>query len=142
MTLKLKLPWWWRLIAGYLTLWSIAFSLWNLLDGQGMMVAFGVDTGGASEFIMLNSAARYVAIAIGMVVGIWVFGTYHSILTALTVRLVMDLLDLYAGLQAGIIEDATGVIQSLAMFLVPNVVAITMLRKFHKKLQCTQSASV
>mgnify|MGYP001803613096 CR=1 FL=1 len=62
-----------------------------------MMEAFGIDTGGASEFIMLNSASRYVAIGIGMIVGIWVFKTYHSILIVLLIRLSMDVLDLVSG---------------------------------------------
>ena len=128
--MKLKPKKWWYIAPAYLTVWSVAFSLWNLVDAQGMMEAFKVDTGGASEFIMLNSAARYVAIAVAMVVGIWVFRTYHSILLALLVRLVMDVLDLVAGLSSGIITDATGVIQSLLMFILPNLFAIYTLRRF------------
>ena len=128
--MKLKPKKWWYIAPAYLTVWSVAFSLWNLVDAQGMMEAFKVDTGGASEFIMLNSAARYVAIAVAMVVGIWVFRTYHSILLALLVRLVMDVLDLVAGHSSGIITDATGVIQSLLMFIVPNLFAIFTLRRF------------
>ena len=131
--MKLKLKWWWYILPAYLTLWSVGFSFWNLFDGVGMMNAFGIDTGGASDFIMLNSAARYVAIALGMIVGIWLFGTYSSILTVLIIRLVMDVLDLYAGLQAGIIQDASGVIQSLLMFLVPNLLAIISINRLHKK---------
>ncbi|HBE68486.1 MAG TPA: hypothetical protein DDW52_10100 [Planctomycetaceae bacterium] len=46
-----------------------------------MLDAFGVDIGEPAEFIMLNSAARYVAIGVGMLTGIWVFRTYHSIMT-------------------------------------------------------------
>ena len=122
--MKMKLKWWWYIAPGYLTLWTIAFSLWNLADAEGMMTAFGVDTGGASEFIMLNSAARYVAIGIGMIFGIWIFRTFHSTLTALIIRLVMDLLDLYSGLKAGLIVDGGGVIQSLLMFIVPGLLAI------------------
>ena len=91
------------------------------------MAAFQVDTGGASAFIMLNSAARYVAIAVTMMVGIWIFRTYQSILTALIARLVMDVLDLYAGLEAEIIQGAAGVVQSLLMFLLPNLLAILLL---------------
>lgn len=98
------------------------------------MVAFGIDTGGASDFIMLNSASRYVAIAVGMVVGIWIFRTYSSILTALIIRFVMDVLDLYAGLQADIIQDISGVAQSLLMFLIPNLLAIISLNRLNKKL--------
>ena len=131
--MKLKLKLWWYILPGYLTLWTIAFSLWNLMDGTGMMEAFGIDTGGASDFIMLNSASRYVAIAIGMIVGIWIFKTYHSILTALVVRLSMDILDLYSGIQADIIQNATGIVQSFLMFLLPNVLAIITLNRIYKK---------
>ncbi len=132
--MKLKLKWWWYILPAYLTLWSVGFSLWNLFDGAGMMVAFGIDTGGASDFIMLNSASRYVAIAVGMVVGIWIFKTYSSILTVLIIRFVMDVLDLYAGLQADIIQDISGVVQSLLMFLIPNLLAIISLNRLNKKL--------
>jgi len=125
--MKLKLKWWWYILPAYLTLWSVGFSLWNLADGEGMMKAFGIDTGGASTFIMLNSASRYVAIAVGMIVGIWILRTYSAILTALIIRLTMDILDLYSGVQADIIQDATGVLQSLLMFLIPNIVSIWLL---------------
>ena len=130
--MKLKLKWWWYILPAYLTLWSVGFSLWNLMDGNGMMKAFGIDTGGASEFIMLNSASRYVAIALGMVIGIWIFRTYSSILTALVIRFVMDILDLYAGLQSGVIEDSTGIFQSFLMFLLPNLIAIFTLSRLTK----------
>lgn len=132
--MKIKLKWWWYIAPAYLTLWTIAFSLWNFVDGQGMMDAFGVDTGGASQFIMINSAARYIAIGVGMILGIWIFRTFHSILTALWVRLSMDFLDLYAGLETGLIQDVNGVIQSLLMFIIPNLFAIFTLywlRKDH-----------
>ena len=125
--MKLKLKWWWYILPAYLTIWSVAFSAWSLLDGNGMMIAFGIDTGGASDFIMLNSAARYVAIAIGMVIGIWVFRTFESILTALIIRQVMDILDVYAGLQAGIIQDTSGILQAALMFLIPNGLSIFLL---------------
>ena len=100
-----------------------------------MMAAFGVDTGGASDFIMLNSAARYVAIAAAMILGIWVFRTFASILTALCTRLVMDLLDLVVGLQTGLIADWTGVAQSMALFLVPNGFAIASLLYLNRNKQ-------
>lgn len=131
--MKLTPKKWWYIAPAYLTVWSVAFSLWNLVDGPGMMEAFGINTGGASEFIMLNSAARYVAIAVGMVLGIWIFRTYHSILLALLIRLVMDVLDLVAGLSSGIITDATGVVQSLLMFILPNLFAVYTLQRFREK---------
>ena len=135
--MKLKLKWWWYLAPAYLTLWSIGFSLWNLIDGDGMMDAFGVDIGTPSRFIMLNSAARYVAIAIAMVVGIWIFGTFSSIMTALIARLTMDVLDLYAGLVSGLIDGPTGVAQSLTMFILPNLLAIATLLRINRSTQVT-----
>ncbi|MEJ8563137.1 hypothetical protein QTO30_19255 [Yoonia sp. GPGPB17] len=125
--MRLRLPFWWYIAPAYLTLWTICFSLWNFVDGNGMMIAFGVDTGGASDFIMLNSAARYIAIGVAMILGIWVFRTFASILTALVTWLVMDLLDLVAGLQTGLITDGIGVAQSFIMFLGPNLFAIATL---------------
>ena len=131
--MKPNLKWWWYILPAYLTLWSVGFSLWNLMDGQGMMDSFGIETGGASEFIMLNSASRYVAIAVGMIFGIWIFRTFHSILLALIVRLVMDLLDLYSGLEAGVIEDLAGVVQSMLMFIGPNIISMAILLKLKEK---------
>ena len=130
--MKVQLKWWWFILPAYLTLWSVAFSAWNLLDPNGMMESFGIDTGGASDFIMLNSAARYVAISVAMILGIWWFRTYYSILTSLFARLTMDLLDLYAGIQADIIQDFTGVLQSFLMFLLPNLITMFLLMKWEK----------
>ena len=127
------LPTWWFILPSYLTLWSIGFSLYNFFDGNGMMQAFGIDTGGASDFIMLNSAGRYVALAIGMILGIWIFRTFSSLLLTLLVRLSMDVLDLIAGLQTGVIIDSMGVVQSFLMFLIPNLVSIYFLIKFRNK---------
>ena len=98
-----------------------------------MMQAFGIDTGGASDFIMLNSAGRYVALAITMILGIWIFRTFSSLLLALLTRLSMDVLDLIAGLQTGVIIDVMGVVQSFLMFLIPNLVSIYFLIKFRNK---------
>ena len=131
--MKLQLKWWWYILPGYLTLWSLVFSVWNLMDGQGMMESYGINTGGASDFIMLNSASRYVAIAIGMVLGIWIFRTFHSIIVALIIRVTMDLLDLYSGLQTGVIQDFPGIVQSLLMFVLPNILSIFMLFKLKDK---------
>ncbi len=124
---RLALPIWWYIAPAYLTLWTIGFSIWNWVDGHGMMAAFGVETGVASDFIMLNSAARYVALAVAMVLGIWVFRTAAAIVTALGARLAMDLFDLAAGVQTGLIAGFGGVAQSFAMFLLPNLFAIASL---------------
>ena len=119
----------------YLTLWTIGFSLYNLVDGNGMMQAFGIDTGGASDFIMLNSAGRFMALGVAMILGIWVFRTFSSILTVLAARLSMDILDLFAGIQTGIIADATGIVQSFLMFLLPNIISIWFLIRFRNEVR-------
>lgn len=130
---SIKLPIWWYILPAYLTLWTLGFSLYGFIDGTGMMHAFGIDTGGASEFIMQNSAGRYIALAGAMVLGIWIFRTYRSILTALVARLLMDVLDLIAGLQTHIISDFTGVAQSFLMFLLPNLLSIIFLIRFYRR---------
>jgi len=129
----ITIPTWWFIIPAYLTLWSLVFSTYNYVDGNGMMEAFGINTGGASDFIMLNSAGRYIALALAMVLGIWVFRTYHSILTALYTRLTMDGLDLVVGLQTGIITDGSGVVQSFLMFLAPNLISIYLIIRWYRK---------
>lgn len=133
--MKLNLKGWWYVAPAYLTLWSVGFSLWNLIDGSGMMNAFGVDIGEPSLFIMLNSAARYVAIAVAMVLGIWIYRTFSSIMTALIVRLTMDSLDLYAGIVSGLIDNPIGVFQALVMFILPNLFAIMSLLKLRKNIR-------
>ncbi len=130
---SIKLPLWWFILPAYLTLWTIGFSLYNLVDGNGMMKAFGIETGGASDFIMLNSAGRYLALAVVMLLGIWVFRTYRTILIALAARLAMDILDLVAGLKTGVISDSTEVVQSFLMFLLPNLISIFLLARFLNK---------
>ena len=77
---------------------------------------------------MLNSAGRYVALA--MLLGIWVFRTFSSILTALLARLGMDILDLIVGTQTNVIVDIMGVFQSFMMFLIPNLISIYFLIKY------------
>ncbi|MEM9718906.1 MAG: hypothetical protein AAGA10_06655 [Bacteroidota bacterium] len=122
-----------HLFLTYITLWSICFSLYNYIDGDGMMDAFGMNTGGASAFIMLNSAGRYIALAIALIFGIGVFRSFFSILTALLAKLGMDVLDLIVGLKTEIIADFTGVIQSFLMFLLPNIISIWLLIRFKNK---------
>lgn len=130
---SIQIPTWWFIIPAYLTIWTLGFSLYNYFDGNGMMEAFGIDTGGASDFIMLNSAGRYLALALVLIVGIWVFKTFHSILTALLGRLAMDILDLLAGLQTQVISDYMGVLQSFIMFLLPNLISIYLLMRYYRK---------
>ena len=128
-----KVPGWYWIFPAYLTLWTLLFSIYNFVDGNGMMEAFGIDTGGASDFIMLNSAGRYIALAVAMLVGIWLIRSFGSILTALLARLSMDILDLWAGLSTGVIQDSMGVIQSFLMFLLPNLIAIGLLIRYKNK---------
>lgn len=128
-----ELPTWWFIMPAYLTLWTLVFSLYSLLDGQGMMETFGIETGGASEFILLNSAGRYLALATAMILGIWMLRTFSAILTALVARLSMDMLDLWAGIQTGIIFDAGGILQSFLMFLLPNFISIWLLFRYRGK---------
>ena len=129
----IKVPKWWYILPSYLTFWTVAFSLYNIIDGNGMMETFKIDTGGASEFIMLNSAGRYMALGVAMILGVWVFRTYHAILTVLIARLTMDLVDLAAGLQTGIIEDLSGILQSFFMFILPNLLTLFLLVRFQKR---------
>ena len=129
---NIQIPAWWFILPVYLTLWTVGFSLYNYLDGNGMMQNFGIDTGGASDFIMLNSAGRYLAIALGMILGIWVFRTYHSILLSLLIRLAMDILDLLVGIRTSVIEDYSGIMQSFLMFLLPGLISIGFLVKFRR----------
>lgn len=131
--LAFDIPRWWFILPAYLTLWTIVFSLYSLLDGRGMMEAFGIDTGGASAFVLLNSAGRYLALAGGMILGIWMLRTFSAILTALVARLSMDILDLWAGIQTGIIFDAGGILQSFLMFLLPNFISIWLLFRYRGK---------
>nr|WP_299344404.1 hypothetical protein [Allomuricauda sp.] len=128
-----KLPVWWYIIPAYLTAWTMIFSIYGYFDGAGMMKAFGINPGNGNEFILLNSAGRYFALGIAMILGIWVFRTFHSILTALFARFAMDVIDLVAGLQTNIITDFTGVVQSCLMFLLPNLITIYFVIKYTTK---------
>jgi len=128
---ELSVEWWWYLFPGYLTIWSIIFGSWNFINGQAMFKAFKIEfdvSSIADAFVVKNSAARYLGIAAAMVVGIWLIGTPEAIFTALIARLVMDILDLVAGLQTGLLENrVTGTIQSFLMFLLPNLIALTLI---------------
>ncbi|MGX9355058.1 hypothetical protein ACS3SW_07825 [Roseobacteraceae bacterium S113] len=74
--------------------------------------------------ITLTSAARYLAIGVAMIPDIWVLGSKASIITPLAAWLVMDMLDLVAGLQIGLIAGPGGIARSFAMFLGPNFFAM------------------
>ena len=56
-------------------------------------------------------------------------------MTALIIRLTMDILDLYAGLTSGLIDHPIGVIQSMLMFILPNLFAIASLIQLKKTME-------
>ena len=128
---SLPTQWYWYLIPAYLTLWSIGFGLWNFVDGPGMFKQFNLGfepRNHVGQFILKNSAARYLGIAIALLIGIWLLRSPEAALTALIARLLMDVLDLVAGLQTGTLENpTTGTIQSFLMFLGPNILTIILL---------------
>lgn len=128
---ELSVAWWWYLFPAYLTIWSVVFGSWNFINGQAMFKAFKINfevNSVADNFVVKNSAARYLGIAAAMIVGIWLIGTPEAIFTALIARLVMDILDLVAGLQTGLLENrVTGSIQSFIMFLLPNLIALILI---------------
>ncbi|MEM7799611.1 MAG: hypothetical protein AAF633_10510 [Chloroflexota bacterium] len=123
--------WWWYLLPAYLTLWSIGFGIWNFVDGPGMFRQFKINFAGntpADLFIIKNSAARYLGIAVALMVGIWVLRSPAAAFTALLARLLMDVLDWVAGLQTGILKNQlTGSIQAFLMFMGPGLLSIVLL---------------
>jgi len=127
----LAVNWWWYLLVGYLTIWSLGFGLWNFVNGQAMFKAFQIEfdvKNGVDEFIIKNSAARYLGIATALIVGVWLIGTPETAFVALMARLVMDIGDWIAGLQTGMLDNVvTGTLQSFAMFLAPNLIAIAFI---------------
>lgn len=127
----LTLPWWWYILPAYLTVWSFVFATWNFFDGAAMFKAFKIDfsiTSTADAFIIKNSAARYLGITAALIVGVFLFRTPEAIVTALVARFVMDVFDLVAGLQTGLLEKpVTGIMQSVAMFLAPNAIALILM---------------
>ena len=96
-----------------------------------MFKQFQIDfqqTSAADEFVIKNSAARYLGIALALVIGIWLLSTPEAAFTALAARLLMDVLDWVAGVQSGILEKpVTGSIQSFLMFVGPNLLTIVLL---------------
>ncbi|MEM7028688.1 MAG: hypothetical protein AAF629_03765 [Chloroflexota bacterium] len=119
-----KIPIWVLIYPALLTLWSIVFAVWFIVDGAGAFEAFGIPTQ-AEPFILQTSASRYLGIAAAMVLGIWVFRTPKSILTALLARLTMDIFDTVAGFRTGMLSpDLVGFIQPFLMFLGPNLFTI------------------
>ncbi|MEM7127603.1 MAG: hypothetical protein AAF702_14820 [Chloroflexota bacterium] len=119
-----KIPWWLLIYPALLTLWSIGFALWFLVDSVGAFATFGIPTQ-AEPFILQSSAARYLGIAVAMILGIWIFRTPKSVLTGLIVRLTMDIFDTVAGFRTGLLDpNLMGFLQPFIMFLGPNLFTI------------------
>lgn len=119
-----RIPRWLLIYPALLTLWSIVFASWFVIDGAGAFEAFGIPTQ-AEPFILQTSASRYLGIAVGMVVGIWILRTPKSILTALLARLTMDIFDTIAGFRTGLLDPTLlGFLQPFIMFLGPNLFTI------------------
>lgn len=119
-----RIPVWALFYPALLTLWSIVFAIWFVIDGAGAFETFGIPTQ-AEPFILQTSASRYLGIAAAMVLGIWIFRTPKSILTVLLARLVMDIFDTVAGFRTGMLEpNLSGFLQPFIMFLGPNLFTI------------------
>ncbi|MEM9564588.1 MAG: hypothetical protein AAGA93_18350 [Actinomycetota bacterium] len=122
---------WWYLLPGYLTVWSLVMGGWNFVDGEGMFARFGIDLSIATDadrFGLKSSAARYLGIGAALVVGVFLVDAVAAAATALLARLVMDVLDLVAGVQTRQFESlATGVAQSTVMFIGPGLASLVWL---------------
>ncbi len=128
-----KIPFWVLIYPALLTVWSIVFSIWFVIDGAGAFETFGIPTV-AEPFILQTSASRYLGIAVGMILGIWVFRTPKSILTALLARLMMDIFDTVAGFRTGMLSpDLVGFLQPFIMFLGPNLFTIFYIWRLDNK---------
>ncbi|MEM7272407.1 MAG: hypothetical protein AAF547_04945 [Actinomycetota bacterium] len=126
---------WWYLLPGYLTLWSMVNGAWTFLDGEGIFTAFGIDItvdGTGDQFVLANSGARYLGIAVALIVGVFVIDSTAAAATALAARLTMDVLDVVAGIRTEQFDNiAVGLAQSAALFLIPGVVSLTWLWRGH-----------
>ena len=116
----------------YLTLWSSIFGIWSFIDGQAVFNTFGLDLA-ADDFVLQNSGARYLGIATALWVGI-LFRTAPALLTALSARLTMDLLDLTAGIRTGLLDPPlSGIIQGIIMFIIPATMGIYLIIGYARK---------
>lgn len=96
---------------------------WSFVDGEGLFQAFGLDMTG-DPFVLMNSGARYLGIAAALVLAV-LWRHPVAVLTALTARFVMDIGDVAAGLQAGLLDPILmGLIQSAVMFLIPGLLGV------------------
>ncbi|MBV7328815.1 hypothetical protein KFU94_11250 [Chloroflexi bacterium TSY] len=134
-----KIPNWLLIYPALLTLWSIGFSIWFLVDSVGAFATFGIPTQ-AEPFILQTSASRYLGIAMAMALGIWIFRTLKSVLTGLIVRLTMDIFDTVAGFRTSMLDpNLMGFLQPFVMFLGPNLFTIIYLWILQSRRQSNES---
>ena len=120
----ITLPNWWYIIPTYLAVWSTVFGLWGYFGGQAAFDAFGLEVS-AHPFIYGVYGARYVGIAAGLWLALFLFRTEKAILTMLIVRLIMDVLDTIVGFQTGMMAlNITNLLTPFVMFLAPNLFSI------------------
>ncbi|MEM9653252.1 MAG: hypothetical protein AAGA65_14225 [Actinomycetota bacterium] len=121
----------WYILPGYLTVWSLINGAWTFLDGEGLFTAFGIDIsvdGTGDEFVLANSGARYLGIAVALAVGVFVLNSAAAAATALLARLTMDVLDVVAALRTDQFDNvALGMVQSAILFLIPGSVSLLWL---------------
>ncbi|MEM7326847.1 MAG: hypothetical protein AAF531_27435 [Actinomycetota bacterium] len=121
----------WYILPGYLTIWSLINGAWTFLDGEGLFTAFGIDIsvdGTGDEFVLANSGARYLGIAVALAVGVFVLNSAAAAATALLARLTMDVLDVVAALRTDQFDNAAlGMVQSAILFLIPGSVSLLWL---------------
>ncbi|MEM9713793.1 MAG: hypothetical protein AAGA17_16355 [Actinomycetota bacterium] len=122
---------WWYLLPGYLTVWSLVNGTWTFVDGEGLFDAFGIDitvvTSG-DDFVLANSGARYLGVAVALLVGVFVVDSAAAAFAALSARLVMDVGDVVAGIRTDQFENVVlGLAQSTVLFFVPTVVSLVWL---------------
>ncbi|MEM6929532.1 MAG: hypothetical protein AAF602_21510 [Myxococcota bacterium] len=111
-------PWWLLVYPILVALWSTAFSIWSAVDATAMYAAFGLDVS-CDSFAMGNSVARYAGIAVALWLAILVVRTPEALLVAMVARHVMDLGDVVAGLQVGLMGPLD-LWQPFLMFLGPE----------------------
>ncbi|MEN0065780.1 MAG: hypothetical protein AAGA48_26815 [Myxococcota bacterium] len=117
-----SLPWWLLAYPVIVALWSTAFTIWSAVDASAMYDAFGLDVS-CDPFAMGNSVARYAGIAAALWLAILVVRTPEALLVAMVARHVMDLGDVVAGLQVGLMGPFD-LWQPFVMFLGPEWLTI------------------
>ncbi|MEM9033656.1 MAG: hypothetical protein AAGA99_01245 [Actinomycetota bacterium] len=119
---------WWYVLPGYLTVWSLVNGTWTFVDGAGLFDAFGIDitvvTDG-DEFVLANSGARYLGIAVALAVGVFVLDSVAAAFVALAARFTMDVGDVIAGIRTDQFDSIPlGLAQSAVLFFIPTIVSV------------------